>query len=212
MNSQLVIFDFDGVIANAFDQVWTIFKDFFARHQFTKVSTKTAFRNLFFSNFYTATELLGFDICHTPALQQEVQELLHDQYDPPIFEGMKDVIACLAERYCLAIESSNYHNPIMRFLKKQGLEKAFTLVVGADKEISKTKRLRVCVENVNPSRVLFVTDTVGDIREAKAAGIPVIGVAWGYQSYPQLKKEQPHAVVRSPAQLVQEINRYFKKL
>ena len=211
MTRALVIFDFDGVIADAFEQVWNMFQEFFARHHFTKVPTKTAFRNLFFSNFYEATEALGFDICHTPKLQQEMKELLHERYNPSPFAGMKEAIEHLAQNYDLAIESSNYYEPVMRFLKKQGSEKAFTLVVGADEEVSKTKRLKKCIEKLKPNNVLFVTDTVGDIKEAKAVGIPVIAVTWGYQSYPQLKKEQPLALVRTPQDLVQTITTHFKQ-
>ncbi len=211
MARALVIFDFDGVIADAFDQVWGLFQEFFARHNFTKVSTKTAFRNLFFSNFYESTEALGFDICHTPELQREMKEALHERYNPRIFAGMKKSIQTLADTYCLAIESSNYHEPLVRVLRKECLEKAFTFIVGADEDVSKTKRLKKCIEAVKPHKVLFVTDTVGDIKEAKAADIPVVAVAWGYQSYPQLKKEEPLAVVRTPQELVQTIRRYFEQ-
>lgn len=205
----LIVFDFDGVLFDAFDSVWKLLKQYFNKHHFTKVKTKQDFRNLFHTNFYTSTEQLGFDICHTPKLHNDIMSIMKTMYDPPIFPHTAAVIRELAQQHTLAVESSNYENVMRRLLAKYGLEKYFAVVAGADSEPSKAKRLRYLLQHIKPSKALFVTDTVGDIIEAQEAGIPALAVSWGYHTYRQLKKAQPLYVARTPKELVQKIKDYF---
>ncbi|MBI4016796.1 MAG: HAD hydrolase-like protein [Candidatus Aenigmarchaeota archaeon] len=208
-NPKLVIFDFDGVLFDSLNTVWKIIKPFIKKHGFTKVKNKQDFRKLFITNFYTATEHLGFDICHTPELHNEIMNIMETNYDPPIFLGITKIIKKLAQRCTLAVESSNYESAMRRILKAHDLEKYFTFIAGADKEPSKTKRLQNLLQNVRPAAALFVTDTVGDISEAKKAGIPSIAVSWGYHTYRQLKKAHPLDTARTPEELVKKIKDYF---
>lgn len=204
---KLVVFDFDGVLFDGFKQVWKILRRIFKKHGFTKVLTADDFKKLFLKNFYVSTEELGFDIINTPGLKEEIIEQVNKEFDPPLFNGMEDVVKSLSDKAVLAIESSNFEPVMRRMLRKEGLEKNFTHVVGADKIASKTERLKMLTEKIHPEKVVFVTDTVGDIEEAKTIGIPVIAVTWGYHNYRQLKKAQPLCIVRKPEELVEQVER-----
>ena len=52
---------------------------------------------------------------------------------------------------------------------------------------------------IDPLRSVMVGDRIHDIRAARAVGMPVIGVAWGYGSAAELS--QADAICESPAQL-----------
>jgi phosphoglycolate phosphatase len=51
------------------------------------------------------------------------------------------------------------------------------------------------------SSFVYVGDTVGDVHEAKEAGIPVIAVTWGYHTKEMLEKAQPTELVTSVTEL-----------
>ncbi len=175
----------------------------------TMIKSMAKNRKLFITNFYTATEQLGFDICHTPELHNEIMNIMETNYNPPIFPNTGKIIKELTQRCTLAVESSNYKRAMKRVLTAHGLEKYFAVIAGADKEPSKTKRLQNLLQKIRPAAALFVTDTVGDISEAKKAGIPCITVSWGYNTYRQLKKAHPLDTARTPEELVKKINDHF---
>jgi len=207
--SKLVIFDFDGVLFDAFDNVWRTLQPIFRRHNFRHIRTPQEFRNLFDQNFYAATEQLGFDICHTPALKKEIANAMIREYHPPLHHGMASIVRQLSINYTLAVESSNFERAMKRMLREHGLLRFFTAIAGADKEAYKGTRMRALVRTFKPAKTIFVTDTAGDVLDARKAGIPTIGVTWGYQSYQQLKKAKPLSIARTPQDLLKKINAFF---
>lgn len=54
---------------------------------------------------------------------------------------------------------------------------------------------------VSENESLFITDTLGDMREAANAGLKSIGVSWGFQRRETLLKGDPHAIVDTPEEL-----------
>lgn len=49
--------------------------------------------------------------------------------------------------------------------------------------------------NAKPEDCIFVTDTVGDINEAKKLNIDAIGVTWGLHSREILEEAKPLAII-----------------
>jgi phosphoglycolate phosphatase len=49
---------------------------------------------------------------------------------------------------------------------------------------------------------LFITDTLGDIKEAHHMKVPTVAVTWGYQSIETLKKGAPPRIVNTPQELL----------
>lgn len=64
--------------------------------------------------------------------------------------------------------------------------------------------------NADSANYLFVTDTLGDIREAEKCNIKSIAVAWGYHPVTTLEKGNPIAIVQTPKELVEAIRTSFK--
>ena len=54
--------------------------------------------------------------------------------------------------------------------------------------------------------MVLVTDTSGDIGEARASGIDAIGVEWGMHNEQQLVAAGALQVAKAPRQLLQWIN------
>ena len=62
-----------------------------------------------------------------------------------------------------------------------------------------------------PQLAIYVTDTAVDITDCKALGIPVIGVAWGYDGRAALEAAKPTAIAETPSLLLPLINHLTKE-
>ena len=53
--------------------------------------------------------------------------------------------------------------------------------------------------------VIYIGDTIGDIKDSKRAGIKCIAVTWGYNTEALLKKYGPTWLANKPKELLQLI-------
>ncbi len=83
--------------------------------------------------------------------------------------------------------------------------------MGADVHTSKHEKIKMVFEKygISASQCIFVTDTLGDMREAKAADVGAIGVAWGFHSRETLAKGEPFRIVERPEEISPAISAYF---
>jgi len=92
-------------------------------------------------------------------------------------------------------------------LENKNIIKDFSDVLGAELFISKTGRIRKLLEkyNISPQDVVYITDTLGDILEAKNCGIKSIAVTWGLDDRKTLGKGDPKVIVDDPRKLISAI-------
>jgi phosphoglycolate phosphatase len=130
-----------------------------------------------------------------------------EQYTPPLVPGVTDVVRRLAGECTLAVMSSNAMQVLRRVLVANDLAFCFAHVFGGDVAPDKRAAIgafladsgsgfgRRCAADYDeggrrldpgPSSTVLVTDTAGDVRDALAAGIRVVGVAWGMHSVEEL--------------------------
>ncbi len=219
MATRLVVFDMDGTLVQTRAASWEVFQATASRFHLP-VRSAEEFFELFRDNFYASLAKL----CSTPEQEAEVRdhflEGLRERYVPGFIPGMLDVVKALAERYPLAVLSSNAMAAIRRILEGEGVAECFAHVfsgeVGASKEAALLRllsepsysRARHCSPtyaegNGNDDfEVVLVTDTVGDVREAARVGVRVIGVAWGMHSREALLAAGAETVALWPQELV----------
>jgi phosphoglycolate phosphatase len=76
-------------------------------------------------------------------------------------------------------------------------------VLGADTATSKLAKINMARERYGTGLTpWYVGDTVGDIVEAKAAGVGSIGVGWGWQGAEKLRAAEPDLMAYSPGDLL----------
>jgi phosphoglycolate phosphatase len=111
----------------------------------------------------------------------------------------------LAERYKSAFRELN-HDPaeseilfIDRLFEREGWHAHFATVQTADDHPSKphpSMLLKAMLETgADASATVMIGDTTYDIEMARAAGVPSIGVAWGYHSIAELKEAGAQLIV-----------------
>ena len=78
---------------------------------------------------------------------------------------------------------------------------------------SKIEKIRMLFEKyaIGPDRSVFITDTLGDMHEAKEHELGVIACSWGFHPHQQLEKGMPFRIVDTPAELPDAIDDFFSK-
>lgn len=205
---ELILFDFDGVIADTFHIAHGVAK------KLCVMLTEHEYRKRFEGNIYEATKAFFADD-HGDECDHDLDWWAHftpgfNTHARP-FDGMLEAVRTLAKHRRIFIVSSCRDSLIETFLEKYELKHCITGVYGADVSPKKSEKFEtICASyGTEPSRCIFATDTLGDVNEASGVGIPSIGVTWGFQDRETLLRGSPYAIVDTPEELLASIERYF---
>ncbi len=191
---KVVIFDFDGVIVDSFDAALKVAQ--MQRPALTAQSYKEKFKG----NIGKATYAEVLESPHIDFQTEYKKELLRLQID----EKKKKVLRLLSLEFDLHIISSTNSQSIKDFCEMQGVSECFADILGFDIEPSKVNKFRMIFDTYNllPNDVAFVTDTVGDIEEARKANVgTIIAVTDGFHSREELERAHPTHVIDSMVDL-----------
>lgn len=199
-----VIFDFDGVIFDTVDMAYDIVKKTCDKYCKVKIKGMDDFLEIYKTNFYEAMKRMGVKDMK-PIKDDQVKLLAKAK--PKAFKGMKLVLEKLKARCRTAVVSSNFQEIMENNLGREKMLGLFDLVIGADRIESKTKKIMFILKKFSlaNSEALFVTDTTGDLKEAKAAGIKTMAVTWGFFPKEELLKENPDYVAEKPEDILREL-------
>ena len=198
-----VIIDFDGTIADSFDQILEFLLQQ-ARRKPDELTPEERNRLKGLPMKDLALQV-GIPVWRLPFVYFKGRATLGKRmHATPIFPGMDEVLAGLdAEQYQLFIMSSNSKRNINRFLAEHGLGGYFTRVYGSAGWFGKGPALSKALKQngLEPAKTVYVGDEVRDVIGAQLAGMPSVAVNWGFSSEEALLKYSPTILVRSPAEL-----------
>lgn len=205
---KFVLFDFDGVIADSYSIAFET-----SRKKCVHI-TEEEYREAFNGNVHDRHRAL-MERVHGPECRHDTDWF--SEFVPAfeerahLFEGMREVIEKLSHGYILIIVSSTITSPIQGFLEKHHIGRYFSEVMGADIHTSKVEKIKMIFEkyDTGSSECVFITDTLGDMREAEEAGVGSIGVSWGFHHRETLEEGKPYAIVDTPAEIPASIRAYF---
>lgn len=209
-DKKILLFDFDGVIV---DTIAMIDRHAFRYWNVTEAQQKDwAEGNAHAQQDGTVPEKL--DAEQEKITTDFFRDYAGDMPSCPMFDGMRQVIAALADRYTLHIVSSTPTALIREYLERCGMTTFFASVYGMDVSLSKSVKIGMVVTNeqVELRNCLMITDTLGDIREARHAGVEAIGVTWGVHERERLQKGSPWGICEIPAELPNAIDAYFAEV
>ena len=205
----LIMFDFDGVIVDSLD----------FSHECSRIAmemdsiTPEYFRSLFHGNVFEHPAVSGqLKVKAKPSKD----DVFYKHYIPILMErppiaAMLDVLDSASKLHPTVMISSTVNEPLHDYVKRYGMAHHFQMIMGGDTHTSKVVKIQMAKEfyAVEDNDCLFVTDTLGDIREAAKAGVQSIGVTWGFHLREDLEQGTPLAIVETPAELKDEINKFF---
>ena len=204
----LIIFDYDGVLADTLDDLIHFGQQACDQLDVKHVVTKADLSNLEVMSFATYGRA-----CEVPEhlVDEFVKislKLFAEKKSPPaIFAGMREIIQHFSSNHKLAIVTTNSSQNVNLFLTQHGLDNLFHAVYGVDTPGSKAEKISLARERFMEESIFMIGDALSDIRAAKEAGVSSIAVKWGHQSLETLQRGEPDFVVESPHELLQAIER-----
>ncbi|MDP3880627.1 MAG: HAD family hydrolase [bacterium] len=196
---KLVLFDFDGVIVDTFEMCFEVGQIVLPGIE------RERYRSMFDGNIYEAVE--DYDGVVNRDDKKYFQNYLHKLLELAPVEGIEGELEKLSSKYPLIIVTSSMGASVQEYLQKFSLEKHFFGINGFDKGASKIKKILSALQEykVRPKDAVFITDTLGDMREAEHVGVPCIGVTWGFQRRENLEKGGPDAIVSDVENLAEVV-------
>jgi len=202
---KFILFDFDGVIVDSFEPAFEVSKK--ACPHLTADEYKRGFEG-------NINDWKGAVSKHTEQCRTDIDfftEYVPKMKDIGLVPGIKDVIKQLAESNTLIIVSSTITMPIKELMDRTGLAHYFTDILGNDIHKSKVEKIKMIFQKYQTTadNCVFITDTLGDLREAEKAGVGAIAVSWGFHSHETLQRGAPMKIIDSPKNLLATIDSYF---
>ena len=201
---KLLIFDYDGVLFDTKKLAFNLVKTATEKYCNFTIGNEHDFAELYKSNFYEAIRKKGakkkeLDNIYNYAIKKLRKEKLHVHF------GIKSVIKKLSKTHTLAVISSNYDEIMKKNLKSNNILDYFHYILGVEEGESKKKKIQSLLKKTKAakSEAVFITDTVGDIREAKKEKIKTMAVTWGFHKTGMLKKAKPDFIVKTPKQMLE---------
>lgn len=208
MKKRVLIFDFDGTIADTFNTIVNISNQLADEFNFNKLTPEEA--QLMKDNTLRETiRQLNVPILKIPILVSRAKSAMLKEIatiDP--VAGLKDILIKLKElNVQMGILTSNSAQNVSGFLKNHQLE-IFDFVKTTSKIWSKDQNLLKMIEsnNLTLEQVIYVGDEARDIDAAHRLGIKAAAVTWGYNSVQALSKHNPDYILTCPEELLDLIN------
>jgi phosphoglycolate phosphatase len=201
MRYDLIVWDFDGTLADTFDLTVSVYNDLALRHGLRPVESPASLRGLTTRAFLRRHNI---PLLRLPRLLREHQAAARGRMGSVrLFDGVPDLLRRLRAGGCrLAVLSSNAAENIQGCLAANGVEGLFEFVVGYPRLFGKGVVLRRLLrrEGLAPSRLLYVGDEVRDVRAASRAGVDSAAVSWGFQAPELLARLGPTYLWSDPGE------------
>ena len=206
MSVKVIIFDFDGTLADTLDAIVKITNRLAIEFGYkpTNPEELAQIRNL------SSREIVkksGISIFKIPFLLKKLKENLHDDIQnlSPI-SGIKEALIQLKdEGHVLGILTSNSEDNVRFFLKKQGMLDLFSFIYSETTLFNKHRVLRRFMQqnHLSAEEIVYVGDETRDIEASKKIHVKVIAVSWGFNSREALAKQKPEFLIHKPSELIE---------
>ena len=207
MAKKVVIFDFDGTIADTLVSVMNILNCLSDEFGFIKVTGE----NIDELRNKKLREILkdsGISMLKMFSISKRIKSELNKQieYIRPV-SGIEEVLLELkGNKYELGILTSNSKENVSKFLKKNNLE-LFDFIHSESSILGKNKAMHDLLKKhgIRPEEVIYVGDDTRDIEAARKTNIEIVAVSWGYNSKQLLEKQNPDFLIDNPRQLIETL-------
>jgi len=204
---KVIIWDFDGPIVDSYQLAFER-----TLHHYHDV-TKEMHRDLFNGNIHEELEKLrkkdSAEI--DPNFVRESYWRRKIEAAPVL--GMIEAIKTLNDDYEMVINSSGEGDQICTYLDRHNLSPFFKKVYGAEIK-SKVEKFKLILDEfkVTAKDCIMITDTLGDVLEAKKVGIPSVVILWGYQFRRHFGSVKERVVfAENPSELPSIIKKHFNE-
>ncbi|MGF1538884.1 MAG: HAD-IA family hydrolase [Pleurocapsa sp.] len=208
MAARVVLFDFDGTIADTYQAIADITNQLSSEFGYKPLGKEELLllKNLSSREVVRRTEISVFKI---PFLVKRVRTELSKEIAnlKPIPDIDQVLLKLKEQEYTLGIITSNIKENVDIFLRKNNLDDMFDFVYSSTSIFGKHRVINRVIKqhNLRRSEVIYVGDETRDIRSARKSQISIISVTWGFNSAEILAEYQPDLLVVTPQELLERI-------
>jgi len=206
------MFDYDGVIVDSFDAFVNACMKTAQEFRITTLDSKEAFLRLMEGNvFDTLQQQHHIDPERIPQIFTRLLFHLNDTKTPAApFPHILDTLTAVCHNAHILIITSNDTNTVGSFLQSQRIT-CIKEIIGVQEEKSKRKKIQYVKEHFPNTRYLYIGDTLGDMKEAKDAGVTTVAVSWGWHSEKLLHTIHPDVMVHTPEALTHVLLQFIEE-
>ena len=205
MSVKVIIFDFDGTLADTLDAIVNITNRLAKTYGYkaTPPEELAQIRDMSSREIVKKSNISVFKL---PFLLKRIKLELQDdiQQVKPI-AGIQESLRRLKNQgIILGILTSNSEENVKAFLQKNDMKDLFSFVYSERTLFGKDKALNRFMKrnNLIPEQVIYVGDETRDIEASKKINIKVVAVSWGFNSKQALAKQNPDFLINKPSELV----------
>jgi phosphoglycolate phosphatase len=206
MNDRVIIFDFDGTIADSRMALVKIANRLAPEFGYSPVREEDLVK---YSNM-SSREVIENSLIPAykiPFFLRRVKKELNKQIAilKP-FNGIKKILIKLKNQgYSLGIITSNVQENVVNFLKNNDLDSYFDFIYSGTSLFGKNKIINQVIKQnkLAPEKTVYVGDETRDIEAAKKSQIKIVAVTWGFNSADVLAEYQPDFLIDIPEQLTE---------
>ncbi len=209
----LLIFDFDGTLANTIETGIAIYNEF-APSYGLKTVTPSEVAELRKLNTRALLDHVGISRLMAVKLGAHIRRVLHERMDSvEMIAGTRDMILGLAaEGFHLGIITSNSAENVRTVLRRFDLLDSFRFVEAGVSLFGKAQRILNALRKTGTpaARAMYVGDETRDMEAARKAHVSGIAVCWGTNGREAMETEGPDYCIDDPHELI-ECARHFDR-
>lgn len=193
---KIVAFDFDGVLLDTYEEHYKIYEKRYAK------MTREIHKWLFEGNIVERRK--DIPIKEDIDIKKAYGDMyIHEKLTKEVTQFLKE----LKKDFIILVVSSGPDEFLKKFFENNNATKLIDGIYGRDTAIKKSKKFKMILKkyDINEDEIIFVSDTAGDVVEAKEVGIKTIAVDFGFHERERLAKYSPYKIVSSFEELKKEI-------
>lgn len=208
MKYKLVMFDFDGTLADSFPWVMSMANDIVSRYHLKQIGQDEmeAFR---YSSVGQIIKRLKIPVWKLPLMVRRFRTVMAQQIvQIKLFDGMGQVITDLSRQGCiLAVVSSNSTANVRQVLGSENANRIKYYECGVSL-FGKSARIRKVLwqSRIKRDQAILIGDEIRDGEAARKTGIAFGAVGWGYTSVEALRVESPGEIFQQPFDILQALS------
>jgi phosphoglycolate phosphatase len=203
-NAKLIIFDFDGTLADTLGALLRITNRLAPEFGYPQISDEQL-TNLKYLSSWEIIKISKVALWKLPFLLKRVKEEFPGEVQSvKLFPGVIELLTTLkSQGYRLGIVSSNAEANIRSLLKQNQIEHLFEFITGAS-TFGKGKAIGKIIRRYNcpKSDAIYIGDEIRDIQAARSIKIRVVAVGWGFNAPTALIDRQPDLLITKPQALI----------
>lgn len=205
---KLIIFDFDGTIANTLPVAIKVGNELAPKYLKKKVDFKKVFYSKGVGALIKETKTPAYKVL---LIARRFRKQMKKYFDTVKIDlGMKNLVRKFrSQGYIVGLVTSNSRHNVKTFLSRYDMRDDFDFIKTNVSLFTKAWRIKRSVRKyrIAKDQAYVIGDETRDIDAAKKAGVRSVAVVWGMNSRKLLRSRHPDKIVNTAEQIYDWIER-----